>query len=156
MSSFAAWGLTILGLAIVTTVAEMLLPQGKMRKVISSVFATVTVFVIITPIPNLLKNGIDFDFSSDTVKTDQSYLEYIEGVRGEMLASSCAEYLKSKGYSDGYKITVESEGYTVKKARVEFVDSGMTENGGHINKSEIIELIAEYFGIGKEAVMSYG
>lgn len=156
MSSFAAWGLTVLGLATVTTVAEMLLPHGKMQKVIRSVFATVTVFVIITPIPSLVKNGIDFDFSTDTVETDSEYLEYIEGVRGQILANSCEEYLKSNGYSSGYKITVESDGYKVKKARVDFTNSGMTEDGGHINKSEIIGLIADYFGIGKEAIMTYG
>ncbi|MCH5162987.1 MAG: stage III sporulation protein AF [Clostridiales bacterium] len=156
MSSFSAWGLTILGLAIVTTVAEMLLPHGKMRKVISSVFATITVFVIITPIPNLLKNGVDFDFAADTVQTDDGYLDYIESVRAQMFADSCTEYLKSNGYSDGFTISVESKGYTVKKVRVDFVHSGMTENGEHINKSELIGLIADYFGIGKEAVMSYG
>lgn len=156
MSSFAAWGITVLGLATVTTVAEMLLPHGKLRKVIRSVFATVTAFVIITPLPTLIKNGADFDFSSDTVTVDGQYIEYIDGVRGQMLASSCVEYLKSKGYDGGYTLSVESEDYKVKKARVDFSYSGMTENGGHINKSEIVELIADYFGISKEAIMTYG
>ncbi len=156
MNSFAAWGLTVLGLATVTTVAEMLLPRGKMRKALCSVFATVTVFVIITPIPNLVKNGVNFDFSSDTVKTDEKYLDYVNDVRGEMLARSCEEYLKNKGYSAGYAIKVESDGYSVKKVSVDFVDSGMNGNVGNINKNEIVTLIAEYFGIGKEAVMTYG
>ncbi len=156
MNSFAAWGLTVLGLATVTTVAEMLLPRGKMRKAIGSVFATVTVFVIITPIPNLIKNGINFDFATDSVETDGGYIDYMNDVRGAMFADSCTKYLESKGYSEGYEISVESDVYNVKKVRVDFVDSGMTENGGHINKSEIVALIAEYFGIGKEAVMTYG
>ncbi len=145
-----------MGLAIVTTVAEMLLPQGKTRKVIRSVFATVTVFAIITPLPTLLKKGVDFDFSSDTVVTDSDYLEYVNDVREELLEKSVTEYLVGKGHTSGYKIKVVADGYTVKSVTVEFDKFGITENGEHINKSEIIKLIADFFDVGEEAVMSYG
>lgn len=156
MSSFAAWGLTILGLALITTVAEMLLPQGKTRKVIRSVFATVTVFAIITPLPSFFKHGFDFDFSADTVVTDADYLEYVDKSRARMLERAVTEYLISKGHTAGYAVRVETDGYSVKSVSVEFDEIGMTGNGEHINKSEIVKLIADYFDVGEEAVMSYG
>lgn len=158
MSAFAAWGLTILGLAIISTVAEMLLPQGKTRKVVRSVFATVAVLVIVTPIPNLLKNGFNFDFDGQYVQPDSAYIGYIEEAKKKMIVNSAYEYLKNNGYScDGIEISVELNGdFGVKSAVVEFSQSGIYENAEHINKSEIIGLIADYFGIGKEAIMSYG
>ncbi len=155
MSSFAAWGLTVLGLATVTTVAEMLLPQGKTRKVIRSVFASLTALVMITPVPSLIKNGVDFDFVNDSVTTDAQYLEYVESQKARLLSSAAENYLKNNGY-EGVNINVELDGFKVKKAIVEFDRTGMTDNDGHINKSEIIGLIADYFDIGKEAVMTYG
>ncbi len=156
MNSFAAWGLTVLGLATVTTVAEMLLPQGKLRKVVRSVVATVTALVIVTPLPSLLKNGFDFDFAADAVETDADYLDYVENAKNEIIAKSVCDHLKSKGYGSGYTLTVETDGYDVKSVTINFSQSGITENGEHINKSEIIELIADYLRIGEEAIMTYG
>lgn len=155
MNSFAAWGLTILGLAVITTVAEMLLPQGKTRKVIRSVAATIAVLVIVTPLPNFLKSGFDFDFSVDTVSTDTEYLEYTEKLKANIITSAAVEHFRELGYED-IEISVELDGWTVKSASVNFVNSGMSGNGQHINKSEIIKLVADYFGIGEEAVMAYG
>lgn len=157
MSGFLAWGLTLLGLAIVTTVAEMLLPQGKTRKVIRSVAATIAVFVIVTPLPNLLKSGFDFDLSlSDGVVTDEKYLTHVEGLKSDIIENALLEHLKTKGISGGFTVDVDLDGWQAKSATVNFSDFGITENGEHINKSEIIRLIAEYLRIGEEAVMAYG
>lgn len=155
MSTFAAWGMTLLGLAVVTTVAEMLLPQGKTRKAIRSVMATVAVLVIVTPIPSLIKNGPKFDFSSDAVVTDTDYIKYVYEKRCDVAARSAEEYLRQKGI-DGVSVSVEMDGYAVISACAKFVDSSITENGEHINNSEIKSLLSEFFGIEKEAVMAYG
>lgn len=157
MNGFAAWGLTILGLAVVMTVAEMLLPSGKLRKVIRSVFATVTVFVVVTPIPGLFKGG-SFDISGGgEVNTDGDYLDYIDDAKKSIIIRAAEEYLKGKGYEDGYELDIElGSDWEVKSVSVKFTNFGITGNGEHINKSEFIELTAEYFGVGKEAIMTYG
>lgn len=157
MNGFAAWGLTILGLAVVMTVAEMLLPSGKLRKVIRSVFATVTVFVVVTPLPALFKGG-SLDFSGGgSVETDGSYIEYVEKTKKNIILRAATEYLSGKGYKDGYELDIElGSNWEVKTVTVKFTNFGIMENGEHINKSEFIELTAEYFGVGKEAVMTYG
>ena len=156
MSSFAAWGLTILGLAIITTVAEMLLPQGKTRNVVRSVAATVATLVIVTPLPSLFKSGFNFDFSGGEVAVDSEYLEYVDGIKAEAYVKSAKEYLKSKGLDGDYTLSVTLDGFNVKSATVNFSDSIMSENISHINKSEIIKSIADYFDIDEEAVMAYG
>lgn len=155
MSSFAAWGLTLLGLAVICTIAEMLLPQGKTRGVIRSVMATIAVLVIVTPLPNLIENGFGFDFTSDTVKRDTEYIKYSDDKRGEYVASAAELYLKQKGYV-GIEVTVQMDGYKVKSVTAKISDSSIIQNGEHINNSEIKKLLAEYFGIEKEAVMAYG
>ncbi|MDE6401804.1 MAG: stage III sporulation protein AF [Clostridiales bacterium] len=156
MSSFAAWGLTILGLAVVTTIAEMLLPKGKTRNVIRSVAATIAVFVIVTPLPSLLKSGLNFEFPNDTIVIDEDYLNYTDGLKRKTVERAAMKYLAENGYKDGFTLTVELDGWSVKSATLNFSDSGMPENTEHINKSEIIKLVADYFGIGEEAIMSYG
>ena len=156
MSSFAAWGITILALAVISTVAEMLLPKGKTRNVIRSVTASVAVLAISTPIPGLLKNGFKFDFSADEVEIDGGYLQYVDGVKEEMLVNSVKNYLSTKGLKSDFVIKLEVDGWTVKSATVNFSQSVITGGDEHINKSEIIKSIADFFGIDEEAVMSYG
>lgn len=156
MNGFAAWGLTILGLAVVTTVAEMLLPQGKTRKVIRSVFATVAVLVIVTPIPGLLKNTGGGLGAEDGPSTDEGYLGYVESIKSDAAEKAVKEQLRKSGYSDDFRLTVEFDGFAVKSVSVDFSESGITGEGAHINKSEIIGLIASYFGVGEEAIMTYG
>lgn len=157
MSAFAGWGLSILGIAIIATIAEMLLPQGKMKSAIRYVVATVTALVIVTPIPSLLKNGFDFDFAFDgEAVTDAEYIEYVDGVKKRLIESSAEEYLESLGYR-GIKITVELDGeWNVGSTSIDFSKTVMTGNGEHINKSEIIRLVADYLRIGEEAIMTYG
>lgn len=155
MSSFAAWGLTLLGLAVICTVAEMLLPHGKTRAVIRSVMATIAVLVIVTPLPSLINNGFDFDFTGDAVNIDNEYVSYSDSLRAKALASSAERYLKQNGY-DGIEVSVEMNGYDIKTVSIKIADSGIMQNGTHINNSEIKKMLAEYFGIEKEAVMAYG
>ncbi len=164
MSGFASWGLTILGLAVVMTIAEMLLPNGKLRKVIRSVFATVTALCIITPLPSLLKGvGESFDnaiFDTSESITDDDYLEYIDGEKRNIIERGAVKYLEERGIRDvAVEVVLDDSGFGVESARVDFSkfsNIGITENGEHINKSEIIGLIAEYLGVGKEAIMTYG
>lgn len=156
MSSFAAWGLTILGIAVITTVAEMFLPQGKTKKVIRSVFAVVTVLAIITPLPTLLKNGFGASLGENGVEMDESYLQYVEEAKKQMLIGSVEKHLKENGHSGGYSIDLDADGWTVKSVRIKFDEPGITEKGEHINKNEIIKLVADYFDIGREAIMTYG
>ena len=155
MSSFAAWGLTLLGLAVICTIAEMLLPHGKTRGVIRSVMATVAVLVIVTPLPSLINNGFDFDFTADTVGLDEDYISYSEQKRGEYLAAAANSYLTARGF-DGIEVIVFMDGYNIKSVSYKITKSGIMQNGTHINKKEIENLLAEYFGIEKEAVMAYG
>ena len=158
MSSFAAWGLTILGLAVTTTLAEMLLPQGRTRKVIRSVIATVTVLIIVTPLPKMLSGGFNFDFSSgDGIPTDSAYIQYVDDAKRGMIERSAEEYVKQSGLGE-VRVTVELDdsGYGVKAASIKFDESGITENGEHIHKSEIIKLVAEYLRLSEEAIMTYG
>ena len=155
MSSFAAWGLTILGIAMVSTVAEMLLPQGKTRKVVRSVFATVAALTVITPLPMLIKNGINFDFTSDAVHTDGSYIDYVGSVKEKLVAESLHEHLKANGYDVEVEVKLDGAWNAV-SATINFEGLGITENIGHINKKEVIKLVAEFLNIGEEAVRTYG
>ena len=157
MNSLAAWGLTVLALAIITTIGEMLLPKGKTKTVIRSVVATVTVLAIITPIPSLIKGEMfAFDFESGSANLDDNYLSYVDGIKKSTIEKSVSDYLEKNGYG-GITIKVELEGeWSVKSASIDFSQSGITDKDSHIHKNEVIKLVADYLQLSEEAIMTYG
>lgn len=158
MKSFAAWGLTLLGLAVVATIAEMLLPKGRLQNVIRAVVSSVAVLAMVTPLPDLINKGFSFDFTSTdvSVAVDDGYLEYVADVKKKLIVESLYEFLEKNGYG-GIEASVETDGqFQVISAVIKFPKTGMTENDEHINKSEIIGLVANYLQIGEEAIMTYG
>lgn len=157
MTAFAAWGLCLLGIAVITTVSEMLLPSGRLQKVIRSVTATVALLAVVTPMPQLFKSwGISVDGGQSAVTTDGEYIEYVNGLTADIIAKNASEYIRSLGYGEQFTLSVTLDGYRVKSARVDFSENGITGDNAHIHKKEIVKSVAEYFSIDVEAVMSYG
>lgn len=157
MSVFASWGLMLLGIAVISTVSEMLLPNGRMQKVIRSVTATVALLAVVTPMPQLFKSwNITTDSSQSAVAVDGEYLEYVNEVKARLIAENAVAYIRTLGYDEQFTLSVTLDGYTVKSARIDFAENGITGDNAHIHKKEIVKSVAEYFSIGVEAVMSYG
>jgi len=61
MHPLIGWVIGILAVVILGVVVDLLLSEHKMGKYVKSVFAAVTILVIILPLPSLLRNGFDFD-----------------------------------------------------------------------------------------------
>lgn len=156
MKSFAAWGSTILGLAIIMTIGEMFLPRGRLQKVIRSVFATIAVFVIVTPLPSMFKNGFNFNIDYNEIQLDDNYVEYINDVNARMYEKSVMEYLTSKGYANNYDMSITVDGYAIKSIRINFSETGIMGDDKHIYMNEIVKIVADYFGVDEEVVMCYG
>ena len=65
------------------------------------------------------------------------------------------EHLKANGYDVEVEVKLDGAWNAV-SATINFEGLGITENIGHINKKEVIKLVAEFLNIGEEAVMTYG
>ena len=57
MSAIAGWVLSVLGIVLAGTVVDLMLTKSRLKSFIRSVFATITVLVVITPLPKLIETG---------------------------------------------------------------------------------------------------
>lgn len=57
---FSAWILSIVGVAAITLIVDILLPEGETAKYIKSVFGILTVFIIAMPLPGILGGEVVF------------------------------------------------------------------------------------------------
>lgn len=98
---FSAWILSIVGVAAITLIVDILLPEGETAKYIKSVFGILTVFIIAMPLPGILGEEVDFSAvfeESGAVSVDYEFVDQLNEMRIRNMETSIEEYLKKEGY----------------------------------------------------------
>ena len=98
---FSAWILSIVGVAAITLIVDILLPEGETAKYIKSVFGILTVFIIPMPLPGILGGEVDFSAvfeESGAVSVDYEFVDQLNEMRIRNMETSIEEYLKKEGY----------------------------------------------------------
>lgn len=152
-----SWVMSILAVVALGFVSDLLLSGKRMGRFVSAIFATLTILIIVAPLPNIIKNGIAADnilFVED-IETDESYIDYVSGLRTSVLERGVSEMLAEKGYKF---VEIEIKGEFNDEIKIERVVINlsklvMDEKVVHINKYEAItKLVCGYLGVDKGVV----
>ncbi|MCI9519146.1 MAG: hypothetical protein HFK08_07830 [Clostridia bacterium] len=144
MKFVSAWVMSILGIVIIGTIVDLLLSKSRLKNFIRSIFATVCILVIITPLPSIVKNGFDMDFSDlvGDIQIDDDFVGFSERQKVIALEKAIESAFDEEGISKlSVKADVEFESgnFTVKRITVDLTDSVINENLANINKYEFIK-----------------
>lgn len=152
-----AWILSIVGIVFVGVLFDLICPEGKMSTFIKSVFAIMTLFVIIRPIPKWLKQSIHINWDIDL---NEEYLGSINAGKVLYWQDQIKKNIESMGYSPCDVVVDADLQNSTGKINNIYVDfSNYVLNGGdkHIIKYEKIqEMIMEITNIKKEKIVFYG
>lgn len=150
--NISEWAIGILSLATLSVVSDLLL-NGRTAKFVKAIFASLTVIVIIAPIPSFLKGiGIDDNFSD----IDYSYMQTAVSIQTETLNHGIEKYLDGQGvHGTQVSVTVEKEDiFAVKNVTVNLADAVIDKKYEHINKYELIaEMLSAALKISKGDVI---
>lgn len=102
LQTISSWILSIAGVIALSVLIELILPDGEMNRYIKTIFSFIIVFVVICPIPKLLKNNIDFSSIFDYENTFSIDENYLEQVNLNKLTSS-QEKIENLCLNSGYK-----------------------------------------------------
>ncbi len=80
------WVVTVAGIAILSVLCDVILPEGQTRKYIRTVFGVVVTFVIVQPLVGLLGGQLSIDNNTDT-DIQQQYIQSVDE-RGQSNAIS--------------------------------------------------------------------
>ena len=103
------WVVTVAGIAILSVLCDVILPEGQTRKYVKTVFGVVVTLVIVQPLIGLLNGNFSFSWSvADDVSTDiqNQYIENVESRQNRIAANSVKSIL------DANNITVDSISYS--------------------------------------------
>ena len=161
MKAVAAWIISILAVAVIGAVIDLVLPSGRMNKFVKSIFGAVTVLLIVLPLPNLAKNGCSVsEFLPNTeLEMQEGYLEYTERIKKQSIIAGLKKVLSEDGITLG---EVELEGdFSSSAPKITAVKINLGQvvivgQSQHINRNELIRSkVSQYLAIDKGVVCFY-
>jgi len=72
MEAFSSYVLSVAGVILLGVLVNMILPEGSMSKYIQNIFAIIVVFVIVSPVANIVNSSFQI---SDVVRTSNIALD---------------------------------------------------------------------------------
>ena len=108
----SAWLLSIVGVVSLGVLIELLLPEGENSKYIKGIFSVIVIFVIVSPLPKLVKGeSVDwFSPSGGEIQMDDTYYQSAKEDIQRKLIQSVEDKLKENGYNDlSYDIQFDEE-----------------------------------------------
>ena len=159
------WLLSVGAMILLTAVITLIIPHGRLGKLIKSVFALLSILVIIQPLVNLKNGNADFTVPSITegneIVLQQDYLQYIVEKRNQAKEETCEDILNKNGIEgavvDIEFITDNKASYEIKKVTVNLENSVIISDKEHIDIIEIaLAEIADYLDTEREVIELYG
>lgn len=156
--NFSAWILSILGAFVLTTLVDILLPNGKMTSIIKMLSSLIVFGIIISPLIGIVKDDISI-FDTAKFETNTSITQGIESRKLEYQKQNFVSLVSSE-----LEIACSVEIYQKKEDSLSVVDyveiyisdGGITDENENINIQEKLVLLAEnYFGIDSSRVFVY-
>lgn len=127
--------LSVVGIAVITLLCDVILPDGQTRKYIKTVLGIVVTFVIAQSILGLFAQDVNTDFSADgEVKVQSQYVLSVTDRRNAKLADELKATLRAQGY-DADKVSASAYENSVS---VEIV-------GGSRDSAAVKSIVGKFF-----------
>ena len=154
------WLMSILAVVVLYVIADLVLGEGRMGKFVNAVFASLTILIIVAPIPNMIRNGIDADnvlFVPETA-VDENFLEGADKIKASALARGVEKAREEEGYA-GVEVTIEGkfeDEIIIGQVQINLRNLVMDEKVVHINKYDAItRLVSKYLSVDRGVIMIY-
>ena len=155
---FSTWIMSIVIIATVGVLIDVIIPEGEMDKYIKGIFSILVIFVIISPLPALLKKDWNLELESigsDKVSVDNDFIESLkedeyETVREELIQDLNNEYKECE-------VTVVRDSFgEIVFVIVDFTKNGISENNTNkINVDSVKKTVCDFLDVRLEQVIIY-
>ena len=133
------WLLSIAGIILLSVLCEFILPEGQINRYIRGIFAFITIFVIIAPLPKLFNKEMDFSnfLSSYDIELQEDYLYEINLSKLNALQNDIISELENRGIENvkiSYSANVEN--MYIFEITADLRDMSFSENSMNTQKAK--------------------
>lgn len=160
--NISAWILSIAGVSVLSILIDLFLPNGETNSHIKTVFNYVIIFVIIAPLPSLIKSDFDTSsiFTESEIVLQEDYIYQLNRDKLTMLETSMEKELDDRGlkYVD---ISISADIFTtvmkIETIYVDFSSLVIVGDEEHIDiENEAVDVITSFVNIEKENIVFSG
>lgn len=135
-----AWLLKITGVIALSTLSSLLIPNGQTKKYVKGIFALITLFVLVSPLPKLLKSDFSgfpnaFDTATE-LEIDETFLYGVATNAYKTQERNIEKFLKEKGIEAKVKFVVKSE----TSSEIDYVNVILSNKSFERDKSNSIDI----------------
>ena len=123
------WVVTVAGIAILSVLCDVILPEGQTRKYVKTVFGVVVTLVIVQPVIGLFNGDRWFSFNGGALDDVQE--QYLESVGNR----------QNKNATDSVKLLLEYKGITVSDITVSDSEKCVTVHIGQTYSKECEDIV---------------
>lgn len=135
-----AWLLKITGVIALSTLSLLLIPNGQTKKYVKGIFALITLFVLVSPLPKLLKSDFSgFPNAFDTaveLEIDETFLYGVATNAYKTQERNIEKFLKENGIEAKVKFVVKSE----TSSEIDYVNVILSDKSFERDKSNSIDI----------------
>ena len=143
--------------SVLISLSELIIPQGKLKTVVSTVFSIVLLISMISPLIDFNFDDSEYVFSNTSesqTENIQNFDDYFD-LKAEEYYSSHYKNLLKENDLICERVIVEISKLKIKKIQIFLSNLVIPENNEHINNNVIRNYVAEILGIPKERIEIY-
>ena len=143
--------------SVLVSLSELIIPQGKLKTVVSTVFSIVLLISMISPLVDFNFGDSEYVFSNTSesqTENIQNFDDYFD-LKAEEYYSSHYKNLLKENDLICERVIVEISKLNIKKIQIFLSNLVIPENNEHINNNVIRNYVAEILGIPKERIEIY-
>lgn len=135
-----AWLMKITGVIALSALSSLLIPNGQTKKYVKGIFALITLFVLVSPLPKLLKSDFSgfpnaFDTASE-LEIDETFLYGVATNAYKTQERNIEKFLKENGIEAKVKFVVKSE----TSSEIDYVNVILSDKSFERDKSNSIDI----------------
>lgn len=159
MEELSAWVLSIVGIVVLSVLLDLFMPDGEMNSHIKNIINFAVIFVIVLPLPKILKQEIsvgDFSIEQEIV-LDKNFLYQLNNDMLQELEQQITKELSQRGIEQVDVIIsadIFAEKMQIDLVFVDLKNLVILEKDKHIDiKKEVVSCILSIIDIKKEQVV---
>lgn len=154
----SGWLLNIVGVVFLGVILDIILPEGKTNSFIKHVFVVFLLFVIVSPIKNLINSNFSLSANQDVVDNNFIYNTNLKKVAElEKLVAESLESNNIKNCSVIINANIFDEDLSINSV---YVDASKKEISNDVNennyKNKIVQVVTQVLNIESGDVVVYG
>lgn len=143
--------------SVLISLSELIIPQGKLKTVVSTVFSIVLLISMISPLVDFNFDESEYVFSNTSesqTENIQNFDEYFDLKAEEYYSNRYKNILKENDLICE-RVIVEISKLNIQKIQIFLSNLVIPENNEHINNNVIRNYVAEILGVPRERIEIY-